>query len=122
MAKKEMICICCPLGCMLTVTTETEGNIVVTGNSCPRGVTYAKLETTDPRRIVTSTVRVKNASAPIVSVKTREGIPKDKIIPCIEELADIELEAPVCTGDVIAVNIAGTGVDVVATKSIRVAT
>jgi CxxC motif-containing protein len=54
----------------------------------------------------------------MVSVKTKEGIPKDKMTQCIEELADIEIQAPVFAGDVIAVNIAGTGIDVVATKNI----
>lgn len=118
MAKKEMICTCCPLGCMLTIMTEKEGKISVTGNSCPRGLTYAQLEMTEPRRIVTSTVRVKSSAIPMVSVKTKEGIPKDKMTQCIEELADIEIQAPVFAGDVIAVNIAGTGIDVVATKNI----
>ena len=41
MEKKELICIGCPMGCALTV--ETEGNEVlsVTGNTCPRGESYA---------------------------------------------------------------------------------
>ena len=117
MEKKQMVCICCPLGCMLSVTMEEE-NINVTGNSCPRGNTYAIAEMTDPRRIVTSTVRVKGCNTPLVSVKTKMGIPKHKVMQCIEELASIELQAPVKTGDVVKADIAGTGIDVIATKNI----
>lgn len=118
MEKKEMVCICCPLGCMLNVTIEAKENISVTGNSCPRGKTYAIAEVTDPRRIVTSTVRVRGCNTPLVSVKTKAGIPKYKMMQCIEELASIELQAPVKTGDVVKTDIAGTGIDVIATKNI----
>ncbi len=118
MEKKEMICICCPLGCRLNVTMEEERVIDVTGNSCPRGSSYAIAEVTDPRRIVTSTVRVKGCSTPLVSVKTRDGIPKQKMMQCIEELSSVELQAPVKTGDVVKADIAGTGIDVIATKNI----
>ena len=118
MEKKEMVCICCPLGCMLNVTMGAEENINVTGNSCPRGKTYAIAEVTDPRRIVTSTVRVRGSNAPLVSVKTKTGIPKHKVMQCIVELSTVELQAPVNTGDVVKVNVAGTGIDVIATKNI----
>lgn len=118
MEKKELVCICCPLGCMLSVTREDKENILVTGNSCPRGKAYAITEMTDPRRIVTSTVRVRGCGTPMVSVKTKEGIPKNKMIQCIKELAGIELQAPVKNGDIVKANIAGTGIDVIATKNI----
>lgn len=118
MENKEMICICCPLGCRINVAMETDGFFIVTGNSCSRGKTYALAEVTDPRRIVTSTVRVRGSNTPLVSVKTREGIPKRKVMQCIKELAAIELQAPVNTGDIVKADIAGTGVDVIATKNI----
>lgn len=118
MEKKDMVCICCPLGCMLNVTQDDQNKILVTGNSCPRGETYAITEMTDPRRIVTTTVRVKGSDIPMVSVKTKEGIPKNKIMECINELAAIELQAPVNNGDIIKADIAGTGIDVIATKNI----
>ena len=118
MEKKEMVCICCPLGCMLSVTQDEEEKILVTGNSCPRGKTYAITEMTDPRRIVTTTVRVKGSDVPMVSIKTKEGIPKNKMMQCIKELAEVELQAPIHNGDIIKADIAGTGIDVIATKNI----
>lgn len=76
-------------------------------------------EVTDPTRIVTTTVRVKNGSMPVVSVKTAQDIPKEKIFDCVEALRDVCVEAPVQIGDVILENAAGTGVDIVATGNVK---
>lgn len=118
MEKKEMVCICCPLGCALTVTEEN-GELKVTGNTCNRGAEYGKKEATNPTRIVTTTVRVKNGILPVVSVKTKEDIPKGKIMDCIRILQELDLDAPVHIGDIVAENICGTGVHVVATKEVE---
>jgi len=114
----NLICIGCPLGCPLTV--EMEGNEVksVSGNTCPRGDAYAKKELTNPTRIVTSTVRVAGGKLPMVSVKTESDIPKGKIFECVKALKDVEMTAPVKIGDVIVENVAGTGVNVIATKNV----
>jgi len=114
----NLICIGCPLGCPLTV--EMEGNEVktVTGNTCPRGVAYAQKELTNPTRIVTSTVRVAGGKLAMVSVKTESDIPKGKIFDCVKALKDVEVIAPVKIGDVIVENVAGTGVNIIATKNV----
>ena len=114
----NLICIGCPLGCPLTV--EMEGNEVksVSGNTCPRGDAYAKKELTNPTRIVTSTVRVAGGRLAMVSVKTESDIPKGKIFDCVKALKDVEVMAPVKIGDVIVENVAGTGVNVIATKNV----
>ena len=114
----NLICIGCPLGCPLTV--EMEGNEVksVAGNTCPRGDAYAKKELTNPTRIVTSTVRVAGGRLAMVSVKTENDIPKGKIFDCVKALKDVEVMAPVKIGDVIIENVAGTGVNVIATKNV----
>jgi len=118
MSTVNLICIGCPLGCPLTV--EMEGNEVksVAGNTCPRGDAYAKKELTNPTRIVTSTVRVAGGKLPMVSVKTESDIPKGKIFECVKALKDIEVKAPVKIGDVIVENVAGTGVNIIATKNV----
>lgn len=119
MEKKDLICIGCPLGCPLTVSME-QGNVLeVAGNTCPCGEAYARKECTNPTRIVTSSVRVKHGSLPMVSVKTASDIPKDKIMECMRILKDINIEAPVAIGDVIFENAASTGVDIIATKDIH---
>ncbi len=115
---RELICIGCPLGCPLTVEMKGTEVVSVTGNTCPNGDRYARKEVTDPRRTVTSTVRVLGGSLPVVSVKTAQDIPKNKIFDCMQELATIRVKAPVQEGDVIVSNIADTGVPVIATKEI----
>ena len=90
----------------------------VSGNTCKKGDEYARKEVTNPTRIVTSLVKVKNGNIAVVSVKTKEDIPKSKIYDCIKELKNIEVEAPIKIGDVILSNVAKTGVDIVATRNI----
>lgn len=118
MERKELICIGCPLGCNLTVEMDGGQVLSVNGNTCKRGDDYARKELTDPRRIVTSTVPVAGGNLPVVSVKTASDIPKGKIRECLCALKGVTLTAPVQIGDVIVENVADTGVDVIATKSI----
>ncbi len=115
---KELICIGCPMGCMLTAELENGEVIKVTGNTCPRGDAYARKELTSPTRIVTSIARVEGGELPVVSVKTAQDIPKGKIKDCITEIKKAVLKAPVRIGDVAVKNVADTGVDVIATKNI----
>lgn len=113
---KDLTCIGCPLGCMMQVSLEGIKVMAVTGNTCTRGEEYAHKELTNPTRIVTSTVPVLNGSIPIISVKTQSDIPKGKIFECMKELKQCTVTAPVKIGDIIKTNIAGTGVNIVATK------
>ena len=98
----------------MTVGYDSDGNVTVSGNSCPNGNKYAVQELTSPVRTVTSTVRITGGVYDTVSVKTREPVPKDKMHECILALKDIEVKVPVHVGDVIIKNAAGTGIDIVA--------
>lgn len=116
---RELICISCPIGCPLTVTMEGMQVVGVTGNNCRRGEIYAGKEVTNPTRIVTSTVKVKGGTADMVSVKTREDIPRDKIFDCVKALKGVVVRAPVRIGQVIVQDAGGTGVDIIATKNVQ---
>lgn len=116
--KRELTCIGCPMGCLVEVELKDGQVANVTGNTCKRGEDYARKEVTNPTRIVTSTVRVKNGNLPVVSVKTKEDIPKEKIFMVMEELKDAEIEAPVRIGQTVVHGIAGTKTDIIATKDI----
>ena len=74
---KELICIVCPKGCHLKV--DEEKDFAVTGNGCPRGAEYGKIELTHPTRVVTSTVRCVGGAHPRCPVKTDGAIPKGLI-------------------------------------------
>ena len=116
--EKELTCIRCPIGCQLLVKVEGD-DVKVSGNTCPRGKEYGIKEVTDPTRTVTSSVRVEGGILPLVSVKTKTDIPKDKIFSVMEEIHQMKVDAPVYTGNVLISDVAGTGVDVVATKSVE---
>ena len=115
--KKEFTCICCPIGCQITVESEN-GEFKITGNNCPKGDKYVRDEMTNPTRMVTSMVEVKGGDIPVVSVKTKEAIPKDKIKDCMAALKGICVDAPVMLGDIILENVADTGVPIIATKNV----
>jgi CxxC motif-containing protein len=108
------------MGCALTAIVEDGRVTSVQGQSCPIGKNYAEKEVSDPRRIVTSSVKVRGGEIQMLSVKTREDIQKGKIFDCIASLRGIEVKAPVQIGDIIVRNVAGTGVDVIATKTIPI--
>ena len=118
METRELICIGCPLGCPLTVRLDGE-QMEISGNTCKRGEDYARKEVQNPTRIVTSTVRVTGGDVEMVSVKTKEDIPKGKIFACMDEIHRASAKAPVHIGGVIIPNCAGTGIPVIATKEIR---
>ncbi|MBO4535054.1 MAG: DUF1667 domain-containing protein [Clostridia bacterium] len=115
--KREMICICCPMGCRMTVEGE-DGQYTVTGNTCPRGKTYAIAEMTAPVRMVTSSVEVKGGLYKTVSVKTKDPIPKGLIFDALKLLDGVVREAPVKEGEVVVADILGTGIPFVATREV----
>jgi CxxC motif-containing protein len=114
--KRNLICISCPIGCHITVE-GSDGNYTVTGNTCKNGEKYGIEEVTNPQRVVPSTVVIKGAMISRLPVKTADTIPKAKIFDCMKALEDVVVTAPVKMGDVIVPNVCGTGVDVVATKT-----
>ena len=118
METKDLTCIGCPMGCSLKVEINQGEPVNITGNTCKRGEDYARKEVTNPTRIVTSTVKVEGGTLEMVSVKTKSDIPKGKMAECVDSLRGICVKAPVHIGDVIAADIAGTGVDIVATKEV----
>lgn len=119
MNKKEQVCIVCPMGCIMNV--EINGEIKVSGNTCKRGYEYAVKESTNPTRIITSTVGVNNGELPVVSMKTAGEVPKNMIMDCMKIIRKIRVNAPIKTGDVLLDGILGTGVSIVATRDVNVA-
>ena len=113
----QITCINCPVGCRMLVTVEDGKVTNVTGNTCKRGVAYAEQECVAPQRMVTAVVAVADRKTP-VSVKTRTPIPKKRIQDCMQALSEVKLTAPIAAGSVVIADVCGTGVDVIATKSV----
>lgn len=118
-----MICISCPIGCRLTVSWEdkeelSDEDIAVQGNKCVRGKEYGQEEILAPKRVVTATCAIRSEMTLRVPVKTNRPLIKRHINGLLEEVYQMNLEPPIGIGDVIISNIAGTEVDLVATRSI----
>ena len=111
---KELTCIVCPRGCRLKIDDDMN----VFGNACPRGEKYAIQELTNPTRTVTSSIRVTNRPYTLVSVKTDQPIPKDKMFEVMEEINKLTVEAPAKIGDIVKKNILDLGADIIITKNI----
>lgn len=120
MTTKQYICIVCPMSCSIELTDD---NGVITayavdGNKCKRGEEYAKNEYTTPKRMITTTVGLRGARLSCLPVISREAVPKSLLRDCMNLLYTTVVDAPVRQGDVIVSNILGTGVDIVAARSI----
>ena len=112
---KELICIVCPNGCHLHV--DEENGYAVTGNACPKGAEYGKIELTHPTRVVTSTVRCAGGRYPRCPVKTDRPVPKEQIFAVMQALDEVELTAPVALGQVVVADVCHTGANVVTTRT-----
>ncbi len=114
----EFLCIRCPKGCRLRVVVEGD-DIAVSGYECLEGKKYGEEEVRNPKRMVTSTVRILGAKYPRLPVRTAEPVPKDRILDVIAALRGVVIRAPVRRGQVILENVAGTGVDVIAERDME---
>lgn len=118
---KKLICISCPKGCTLEVTLDGETIVKVEGESCKQGFDYVKGEILDPRRMIASTVRVKNGFHPLVPVYSAEPVPKPMIKEVLEKLREVELTAPVEQGTIVLENILGSGVNIITSRDMPAA-
>ena len=117
--ERKMVCISCPLGCRLTVAWEDEKDIAVKGNKCAKGESYAQEEILAPKRVVTATVRAVAGADRRLPVKTSAPILKEHIPTLLNRVYKLELSPPIVRGQVLLKNIEGTGVDLVATRSLK---
>lgn len=116
MEGKNIICTVCPRGCRIAVESDGKSVTKVEGNLCVRGKKYATDEATDPRRVITTTVR---CGEDMLSVKTNAAVRKEKIEEYIKIINSSDITLPIEIGDVIIKDIDGEGTDVIATKNLR---
>lgn len=116
--KKAFDCIVCPMSCHLEVE-EINGKISVTGNSCPRGAAFGKQELVEPMRMLTTTVRIKQALYPLLPVITSTNVSKAKLFAIIEACKTVQVTAPIKVNQIIVKNIADSGADLIASRSME---
>lgn len=118
MITKELTCVVCPAGCRITVTLDENNQVVdVTGQTCPRGKTYAISEVTNPVRTLTSTVTVQTKDgAKMLPVRTDKPIPRPTLFDAMEIVRRTVVNAPVKTGDILVENFIEEGINLIACK------
>ncbi|MBE0480461.1 MAG: DUF1667 domain-containing protein [Dehalococcoidia bacterium] len=117
--KRHFTCVVCPVGCEIDVEAENGAILSMEGNRCKKWEEFVQQELREPMRVLTTTVRVKDAKWPVLPVRTDKAVPRRLIPEIMKEVSRIEMEAPVRISDVAVADIAGTGADVVATRSME---
>lgn len=116
--KRTITCTVCPQGCEIEAEYTGAADIVVKGNSCPRGERYAKDECLAPKRVFTSSVRIDAPGRRMLPVRTKDPVPKEMLIPCTEASRLIQMKGHVNVGDVIQKDFLGTGTDLIASMTL----
>lgn len=124
MQERILTCIGCPMGCEIKVSFDEKDGLIssdsirITGNTCKRGEQYGVSEVTNPTRTFTGTVSALGATGKVVPVKTKEPIPKNKMLEVAEAVNQLKVSLPAHIGEVVAENICETGVELVVTGDI----
>lgn len=116
--KRNYTCIICPNGCEITVETDAQQIVSMTGAGCPRGKRYVKQEIIAPLRTISSSVRVLDGVMPIASVRLTRPVPRDQIFPVMREIEKAVITAPVAIGDCVIPSVLGFDSNVIITKNI----
>jgi CxxC motif-containing protein/NADPH-dependent 2,4-dienoyl-CoA reductase/sulfur reductase-like enzyme len=117
LTETEVICVVCPYSCSVRIHAQGE-TLYTEGTRCTRGIDYALREATDPRRIFTSTVRVRHGEIRMLSVRSTKPIRKGEWKRAMEITSDIEINAPVFCGQIVVKDFLEDGIDLVATKDV----
>jgi len=116
--KKHVVCVICPIGCEIDVVHDGDKIVSMEGNKCEKAQEFVRQELIEPMRILTTTVRLEGARLPVIPVRTDKPVPKRLFPRILRQLKGIELQAPVNMLDVVVENIAGTGGNIIATRTV----
>lgn len=92
--------------------------ITFEGYTCKRGLEYAQQEYYEPKRILTTTVRVENGFLPLVPVRTDKPILKDKLSDAMKLIAEKKVKAPIKMGQILIKNVLNTDANVIASRDL----
>lgn len=114
----EKVCIVCPRGCHLKYSYDQEQQLVVTNNRCKRGPEYLAQELELPKRMLTTTVKVKGGDIPVVPVYAAEYVAKDDVSQIISYLKQITIDAPVESATEIVSEINGQKISILTSRDV----
>jgi CxxC motif-containing protein len=117
--EETIICIMCPIGCLITVTIDDNGDILrISGNLCKEGEKYAKAECTFAGRILTTTILTQDSLCKLLPVKTNQPISKEQLMDAMVFISKLKVKPPVKVGQIIVKNLMDMQVDLVATDEL----
>jgi CxxC motif-containing protein len=113
----KLLCIVCPKGCEMDIT-ESDGILKFPKGICVRGQAYAKQEIYNPCRVLTTTVELQGSDVAMLPVRTEAPIVKGKLVEAMNQIARLKVSVPVRRGDVVCENVAGTGIKLIASRTL----
>jgi CxxC motif-containing protein len=116
---KVIRCIVCPTGCEIKVKKGLGEKVTFEGYTCDRGLEYAQQEFYEPKRILTTTIRVDKGILPLIPVRTDKPILKDKLKSVLREVAQVKVKAPIKMGDILIKNVLNLDADVIASRDLN---
>lgn len=117
--KKSITCIVCPNGCQMKAEYSEATGLQIEGFRCERGAEYGKNEFCRPMRIFTSSVKISGANRGMLPVRSDRPVPKEKLMDCMKEVRKTSLIAPILERQVIIPDILNTGVDIIASTTLK---
>jgi CxxC motif-containing protein len=114
----RLTCVLCPVGCELEVRKDAAGELQIQGYQCDKGIPFAVEEVLHPKRNLATSLPVRGTAAKMVSVRLSGPVPRELVFPILAEIAKLRPEAPIRRGQVLIADVLGTGVDVIATRTV----
>jgi CxxC motif-containing protein len=119
MAKHEITCIGCPLGCHVILSISPSASVEkVSGHSCKEGKKYSIAEFQNPVRFFTTTL-LPESGGRLLPVRTDKPVPKSRLKELMRVTAKIKVKPPVRAGQEIVHNILGTGANLISTADLH---
>ena len=78
--QRRFVCVTCPVGCNIEATVRDGVAVSITGARCVRGAEFVREELSAPKRMLTTTVRVRGGAQPLVPVRSVGPLPKAKLL------------------------------------------
>ncbi len=115
---RQFICVTCPVGCTLDALVEGIELKGIEGHACKRGVAFVQEELAAPKRMLTTTVRVRGGALPLVPVRSSGPLPKGLLLQIAAQLRQVVLQAPVAEHQVVWRDVLNTGVDIITSREV----
>jgi CxxC motif-containing protein len=114
-AREKVICVGCPMGCLINIIVDNGVITAIEGNRCKQGEKYANEEYRNPVRTLTTTLLTQESSQPLLPVRTSKPVHRQKMLSIVTALAGVSVRPPVRIGEVVVSQPEGVMVDVIAT-------